>query len=269
MSRGQTPPVVAGIGAALTTAAGHESVRALWLQFAAVLVAIASLWSYLAFGRLSRAERAVLAPVSLGRLTLEHLGLTVTATALVLVVTLPLGLALTRGPLRGLARPVLAATGIGEGAPAIGLMALPACLLGFGVRSAVAGLVACAVFPVLRALLTGLQGVRSPDATAAAGTEAGADPGTSRRGAALLALPVLLPAVRTAFVLVVGAATLAAFTGGGGLGVLITTGVEHHQRPVVVVGAGLVTLLAVVVDWLGRFVEVLVRQRELPPEASA
>ncbi|WP_240625004.1 ABC transporter permease [Kocuria tytonicola] len=267
MTRGQIPPVVAGVGTALTTAAGHETVRALWLQFAAVLVAIAALWSYLAFGPLSRAERAVLAPVSLGRLMLEHLGLTVTAAAIVLVVTLPLGLALTRGPLRRLARPVLAATGIGEGAPAIGLMALLACLLGFGVRTAVAGLAACAVFPVLRAFMTGLQGVRARDAADAPETEA--DPGAPRRGVALLALAVLLPGVRTAFVLVVGAAALAAFTGGGGLGVLITTGVEHHQRPVALVGAGLVTLLAVVVDWVGRFVEVLVRRREPPPVASA
>ncbi|MEX5277258.1 MULTISPECIES: hypothetical protein [Kocuria] len=63
---------------------------------------------------------------------------------------LSLGLALTRGPLHRLGRPALVAAGIGEGAPAIGRMVLLACVLGFGVRSSVAGLVACVVLPALR-----------------------------------------------------------------------------------------------------------------------
>ena len=45
----------------------------------------------------------------------QHLGLTALATVIALVLVLPLGLALTRGPLRRFGRPVLVAAGIGEG----------------------------------------------------------------------------------------------------------------------------------------------------------
>ena len=93
----------------------------------------------------------------------QHLGLTALATVIALVLVLPLGLALTRGPLRRLGRPALVAAGIGEGAPAIGLMVLLACVLGFGVRSSVAGLVACAVLPALRVFTAGRAPPRAVD----------------------------------------------------------------------------------------------------------
>ena len=80
----------------------------------------------------------------------QHLGLTALATVIALVLVLPLGPALPRGPLHRLGRPALVAAGIGEGAPAIGRMVLLACVPGFGVRSSVAGLVACVVLPALR-----------------------------------------------------------------------------------------------------------------------
>ena len=47
----------------------------------------------------------------------QHLGLTALATVIALVLVLPLGLALTRGPLRRFGRSVLVAAGIGEGHP--------------------------------------------------------------------------------------------------------------------------------------------------------
>ena len=85
----------------------------------------------------------------------QHLGLTALATVIALVLVPPLGLALTRGPLRRFGRPVLVAAGIGEGAPAIGLMVLLACVPGFGVCSSVAGLMACAVLPALQVFTAG------------------------------------------------------------------------------------------------------------------
>lgn len=247
-------------------AASHESLRALWIQFAAVLVALAGLWSFLAFGPLSPAERTVVSPGSLWTRTLEHLGLTAVAAVLVLALVLPLGLALARGPLRRLGRPVLVVAGIGEGAPAIGLMVLLACALGFGVRSSIAGLVACAVLPALRVFVAGVQRMNTPVPVPVPTTGPGNGPAASSRGT--VPLLVLLTTVRTTLVVVVGAAALAAFTGGGGLGVLLTTGVEHQQSAVTVVGAGLVSLLAVVADWLGRFAEVLVRRRHPAPGAE-
>ena len=78
-----------------------------------------------------------------------------------------------------------------------------------------------------------------------------------------LAVPVMLAGIRTALVLLVGTATLATFINGGGLGILITTGVNLNLTKVLVVGSLLVALLAIVVDWLGRVVEHVARPKGL------
>jgi len=78
-----------------------------------------------------------------------------------------------------------------------------------------------------------------------------------------LAVPVMLSGVRTALVLLVGTAALATFVNGGGLGVLITTGVNLSLTPVLVTGALLVALLALLIDWVGRVVEHIARPKGL------
>lgn len=62
-----------------------------------------------------------------------------------------------------------------------------------------------------------------------------------------LAVPLILAGVRTALVLNVGTATLAVFGGGGGLGVLITTGITNQRMPVLVLGSVLTVVLALLV----------------------
>ena len=56
--------------------------------------------------------------------------------------------------------------------------------------------------------------------------------------------------------LIVGTAALASFTGAGGLGELITTGIKLQQDVVLMVGAILVAALALFIDWLARLVEI-------------
>jgi osmoprotectant transport system permease protein len=78
-----------------------------------------------------------------------------------------------------------------------------------------------------------------------------------------LAVPVILAGVRTALVLLVGTATLAVFVDGGGLGILITTGITLYLNSLLISGALLVALLALFVDWAGRVVEHVARPRGL------
>jgi osmoprotectant transport system permease protein len=78
-----------------------------------------------------------------------------------------------------------------------------------------------------------------------------------------LAGPVMLAGARTALVLLVGTATLATFINGGGLGVLINTGITLSLNSLLVSGAVLVALLALAVDWLGRVVEHVARPKGL------
>jgi osmoprotectant transport system permease protein len=64
-----------------------------------------------------------------------------------------------------------------------------------------------------------------------------------------LALPVIVTGVRSAAVEVIGSATLAAFVGAGGLGTFITSGITLLDERMLLTGALLVILLALVTEW--------------------
>jgi osmoprotectant transport system permease protein len=75
-----------------------------------------------------------------------------------------------------------------------------------------------------------------------------------------LASPVIFAGLRVSLVLVVGTATLANFVGGGGLGDLINSGNLYHPRPILV-GAVIVSALALLADWALGLVERAVSPR--------
>lgn len=236
--------------------------RGLIVQPVAVLLMLGAFAAWLSTAKLSPAERATLNPRDLLDYTGEHLALTFVSIVLVLAWAVPLGVLLTRRPFARASGLVIAAANFGQAAPVIGLIVLFAFLLGFTFWTAVAALVAYAVLPVLRNTMIGIQGV---DARL---VEAGRGMGMSATSVLLrielpLAIPVMLAGVRTALVLVVGSATLATFVGAGGLGLLITTGVTLFLPSVLVSGALLIALLALLVDWTGRVVEHYARPRGL------
>jgi osmoprotectant transport system permease protein len=65
-----------------------------------------------------------------------------------------------------------------------------------------------------------------------------------------LALPVILAGVRTAIVLNIGIAAIAAYIGAGGLGLLIRTGITQTDTRQILAGAIAVSVLALVSDRL-------------------
>lgn len=238
--------------------------RALLVQPVAVLVVLAAFVVWLRTADLTDGERTTLAPAELLAYTGQHLALTFASAAIVLVVALPLGVLLTRGPFRRISGPVLAVANVGQAAPAIGLIVLLAFWLGFSFRAAVVALVLYALLPVLRNTMIGLQSV-DPRLV-----EAGRGMGMSSTRVLFtvelpLAVPVMLSGIRTALVLLVGSAALATFIGAGGLGLLITTGVNLFLPRVLVSGALLIALLALLIDWVGRVVEHVARPKGLTP----
>ncbi len=189
-----------------------------------------------------------------------HVRLTLTASALVVAIAVPLGVLLTRGRARRLSPLIVGIANIGQAAPSIGMIVLLAIWVGFGFWTAILALTLYGVLPVLRNTITGLQGV---DPTL---VEAGRGLGMSGPAVLLrvelpLALPVIMSGVRTALVLVVGTATLATFINGGGLGAIIDSGITLYRFRVMVAGAVLVALLALLVEWVGRLLEVLTRPK--------
>jgi osmoprotectant transport system permease protein len=125
---------------------------------------------------------------------------------------------------------------------------------------AVVALWVYSLFPILRNTYTG---VRDADAAATeAATALGMTPAQVLVRVRLpLAAPVVMAGIRTAAVLTVGTATLAAFIGAGGLGEPIVTGLQLADTRRILSGALPAALLAILVDLLLAGVERLVAPR--------
>jgi osmoprotectant transport system permease protein len=74
-----------------------------------------------------------------------------------------------------------------------------------------------------------------------------------------LALPVIVAGIRTATVEVIASATLAAFIGGGGLGIYVTRGFALFDNSILLVGAISVALLALSAEIILGGLERLIR----------
>ena len=192
----------------------------------------------------------------------QHIKLTLVASAFVVVIAVPLGVLLTRPRLRKFSGGVVGFANIGQAAPSVGLLVLLFIWLpswsGFWV--AILGLSIYGILPVLANTIAGLNSV---DQTL---VEAGRGIGMSNSAVLLrvevpLALPVIMAGIRTALVLIVGTATLATFINAGGLGTIITSGITLSRIRVVIAGAVLVALLALLIEWAGRVLELVTRPK--------
>jgi osmoprotectant transport system permease protein len=190
------------------------------------------------------------------RRTLEHLGLAAAALLAGALVAIPLALWLERHR-RG-AEPVIRVLGLFQTVPSLALLAFMIPFLGVGIVPAIAALWIYSLFPIVRNTYTGVRDA-DPRAVEAA-TALGMTPGQILRQIRLpLAAPVVMAGVRTAAVLTVGTATLAAFIGAGGLGEPIVTGLQLADSAMILSGAVPAALLALLVDGLLALLERAVR----------
>lgn len=209
----------------------------------AALVVVA--WAH---GGAVGSEVGVLSTAQLVDRVREHLALCAVSTGLAVAAAVPAGVAATRPGFRGLATPLLFLANVGQSVPTIAVLALAFSVTGIGFRTAVIGLWAYSLLPVLRNTVAGLAGVDPAVVEAARGM--GMSPAQVLRRVELpLAWPVVLAGIRTAAVVNVGTAALATFVGAGGLGDLITVGLDNQRDRILYTGAALTALLALAVDW--------------------
>jgi osmoprotectant transport system permease protein len=193
---------------------------------------------------------------TLAALTARHLVLVLISLAAAVAVALPLGLALERLP-RG-AEGVIRGAGVLQTLPGIALLAFMIPLLGIGVVPALVALFLYSIYPILRNTYSGVRDA-APEAVAA-GQALGMTPRQILRWVRLpLAAPVIMAGIRTAAVINVGTATLAAFIGAGGLGDPIAAGLALSDSRMILSGALPAALLALLVDGLLGWCERWVR----------
>ncbi len=226
-------------------------------------VVLVGLFLYIHSQSLDSIEARSLNAHTLATATWRHVELTLASTVLVILIAVPLGIVLTRPFTRRFRTGLLAVFNLGQAVPTIGVLALLAVLwLFIGFEAAVVGLVIYTVIPVLLNTMVGLEQVDESV------LEAGLGMGMSKLGVLTrlelpLAVPIILAGVRTALVINVGTATLATYINAGGLGDIIVAGMSNNRTLVLVTGAVLTAVLALLVDYLAGVAEDLLRPKGL------
>ncbi|AUD02656.1 ABC transporter permease/substrate-binding protein [Spirosoma pollinicola] len=178
--------------------------------------------------------------------TLTHIGLTFVSLLLALLIGVPLGILISRRT--RLASGVLGVAGVLQTVPSVALLGFLIPLLGIGVGPALVALFLYALLPIIRNTYVGITEV-SPSIKEAA-TGVGMTKNQVLTKVELpLALPVIFAGVRTATVINVGVATLAAYVAAGGLGEFIFSGIALSNVSMMLAGAIPAALLAVGFDF--------------------
>jgi osmoprotectant transport system permease protein len=195
---------------------------------------------------------AVFAP-DFGRLFAEHVGLVLASLAAAIAIGVPLGIAAAK--VRWLAQPVLVFTGLVQTIPSLALLAFLIPLTGtIGVWPALIALFLYALLPIARNTHTGLVEVR-PGLRQAA-TALGLEAKLILINVELpLAAPTILAGVKTAAIINVGTATIAAFIGAGGFGERISQGLALNDQTALLAGALPAAALALAVHALFEWIE--------------
>lgn len=183
-------------------------------------------------------------------LTIDHAVLVSLAIAVALLIGIPLGIYLTTN--QYLADTVLQMASITLTIPSIALFGvmIPIFSLinqGIGFVPAFVALVLYSQLPIIRNTYTGIKNVNPEMRDAAIGM------GMKTHQRLLRveipnALPVIMAGVRTAVVMNIGIAVIAAYIGAGGLGVLITQGISRGDNYLIISGSIAVAILAIIAD---------------------
>ena len=138
------------------------------------------------------------------------------ALFIAILIAVPLGIALTKT--KRLSEVVMNIAAVLQTIPSLALLGLMIPIFGIGKVPAIIALVVYALLPILRNTYTGIKEVEPSLTEAAKGI--GMKPMRRLTKVELpIAMPVIMAGIRTAMVLIIGTATLAALIGAGGLGI--------------------------------------------------
>jgi len=197
--------------------------------------------------------------------SLEHLKLTLISLLAAMLIAIPLGILIYHFEL--IARPILYTAGLLQTIPSIALLALMIPLFGIGVLPAIIALFLYALLPILRNTAIALFSIDPLLKKVARGI--GLTPWQRLRYVELpLAMPTIFAGIKTAAVISIGTATLAAFIGAGGLGEFIVTGLSLNDTGLILRGAIPAALLAILAEFLFEWLEKLVVPKHLLQKLS-
>jgi osmoprotectant transport system permease protein len=183
----------------------------------------------------------------------QHLFLSLISIIIAAIISIPLGIFIARR--RKFAEVVIGIASVFQTIPSLALFGFLLPIFGIGSPTAIIALTIYALLPILRNTYTGILAV--DQSAVEAGRGMGMTKNQILRMIELpLALPIIMAGLRTATVLTIGVATLAAFIGAGGLGDIIYRGLATTRNELVLAGAIPSALLAIVIDFILKRVEI-------------
>lgn len=192
---------------------------------------------------------------------MQHIRLVIVSASFAIAVSVPLGILLTRPKFKVYSNVVVNIVNIGQTIPSLAILALFVGLLGVGFKSGVFALWVYSLLPILNNTIAGILGVEESIMESAKGM------GMKKRRILTkielpLSYPVIMAGIRTAVTINIGTATLAAFIGAGGLGDLIIAGNNINRWQIVILGALLSALLAILTDYLMGLIEARLKNKQ-------
>lgn len=196
--------------------------------------------------------------------SVEHIRLVALSLGMAVLLAVPLGIAAAR--MKRFGQLVIAATGILQTVPSLAMFVFMIPLLGIGTWPAVAALFLYSLLPIVRNTHAGLLGI-APELRESAAALGLPRAVRLRRIELPLAARSILAGIKTAAVINVGTATLAALIGAGGYGQPILTGIRLDSTGLILEGAIPAAVLALAVQGLFEGIERWLTPRGLRLQA--
>lgn len=192
--------------------------------------------------------------------TLQQIYLVGISTGSAIVIGVLLGILISR--IAKLKNIVLGIANVLQTIPSLALLGFLLPVFGIGAKPAICALTLYALLPIIRNTIVGLENVPASSLEAARALGF-----TDLQKLYLvelpLAMPVIVAGIRTAAVISVGIATIAAFIGAGGLGDFIFAGLALNNSALILLGAVPAAIMALIVDFvIGRVERYLLSRRK-------
>ena len=182
----------------------------------------------------------------------EHFYISMFALLLAIVVAVPLGILLSKT--QRIANVVLTVAGVLQTIPTLAVLAIMIPIFGVGKTPAIVELFIYVLLPILNNTVLGVKNIDKN--VIQAGQSMGMTKFQLMKDVEMpLALPLIISGIRLSSVYVISWATLASYVGAGGLGDLVFNGLNLYQPPMIISAAIVVTLLALVIDFILSLVE--------------
>ncbi|MDW5300367.1 MAG: ABC transporter permease [Sedimentibacter sp.] len=178
-------------------------------------------------------------------LTLEHLQMVLIAMTISIILGIVIGVLITYN--ERVAKVMISIAEVLMTIPSLALFAVLIPIFHIGATPAIIGLVLYTQLPIVRNVYTGIKSINPAIVESAKGMGM-SDFKIMYKIKLPLAFPVLLAGIRTSVVIGVGMGAIASYVGAGGLGDYIFQGIQRTNDKMVIIGAIMISLMAIIMD---------------------